>query len=48
MEYEKRLRAESRKRPVLDPQIRALRKSVREAYEAALFENYAFAQVRTP
>ncbi len=45
IEYEKRLRAELKSKGFYDPSVRHLRKSVREAYENALFEDYSFAQV---
>ncbi len=46
VELEKRLRAESRKAAFWDSSIRKLRAAVRDAYEAALFEDYQFCQVR--
>ena len=45
MELEKRLKSESRKRSFWDPEVRRLRLSLQQAYEAVIFVNYEFAVV---
>lgn len=46
LELEKRLRAEQRKKSFWDVEVRRLRLGLQHAYEAVLFANYEFAQVR--